>query len=76
MRAFTLDSFDTPPGLREDLPAPTPADNEVLVSVRASSVNGADSAIAAGMLGGMFDHESPSCSAATTPASSSRSAPA
>jgi NADPH2:quinone reductase len=59
MRAFTLDSFDTPPGLREDLPAPTPADNEVLVRVRASSVNGADGAIAAGMLGGMVDHEFP-----------------
>src|SRR5215204_1151677 len=59
MRAFTLDSFDTPPGLREDLPAPTPADNEVLVRVRASSVNGVDASIAAGMLGGMFDHEFP-----------------
>src|SRR5829696_8320488 len=59
MRAFTLDSFDTPPGLREDLPAPTPADNEVLVRVRASSVNGADAGIAAGMLGGMVDHEFP-----------------
>jgi NADPH:quinone reductase len=59
MRAFTLDSFDKPPGLREDLPAPTPAENEVLVRVRASSVNGADGAIAAGMLGGMVDHEFP-----------------
>jgi len=59
MRAFTLDSFDTPPGLREDLPAPTPADNEVRVRVRASSVNGADAGIAAGMLGGMVDHEFP-----------------
>src|SRR5215208_2895022 len=59
MRAFTLDSFDTPPGLREDLPAPTPADNEVLVRVRASSVNGADAGIAAGMLGGMVEHEFP-----------------
>ena len=24
MRAFTLDSFDAPPGLREDLPTPSP----------------------------------------------------
>jgi hypothetical protein len=24
MRAYTLDSLDTPPGLREDLPAPRP----------------------------------------------------
>jgi NADPH2:quinone reductase len=59
MKAFTLDSFDTLPGLREDLPVPTPADNEVLVRVHASSVNGADGAIAAGMLGGMVDHEFP-----------------
>jgi NADPH:quinone reductase-like Zn-dependent oxidoreductase len=34
MRAFTLDNFNTPPGLREDFPTPTPADNEVLVRVR------------------------------------------
>jgi len=59
MKAFTLDSIDTPPGLREDLPAPTPADNEVLVRVCASSVNGVDGAIAAGMLGGMVEHEFP-----------------
>jgi NADPH2:quinone reductase len=59
MRAFTLDSFDMSPGLREDIPAPTPADNEVLVRVRASSVNGGDAGIAAGMLGGMVDHEFP-----------------
>ena len=44
------------PGLREDFPIPTPADNEMLVRVRASSVNGADGAIAAGMLSGMVDH--------------------
>jgi NADPH:quinone reductase-like Zn-dependent oxidoreductase len=31
MRAITLDTFDAPPSLREDLPAPTPAANEVLV---------------------------------------------
>jgi NADPH:quinone reductase len=47
------------PGLREDFPTPTPADNEVLVRVRASSVNGADGAIAAGMMSGMVDHEFP-----------------
>src|SRR5215210_9537638 len=59
MRAFTLDSLDMSPGLREDIPAPTPADNEVLVRVHASSVNGADAGIAAGMLSGMVDHEFP-----------------
>jgi NADPH:quinone reductase len=59
MRAFTLDSFDASPNLREDLAAPILADNAVLVRVRASSVNGADGAIAAGMLNGMIDHEFP-----------------
>jgi len=59
MRAFTLDSFDTPPGLRDDLPTPSPEPNEVLVSVHASSVNGADVPIAAGMLKDMAEYEFP-----------------
>ena len=50
MKAVTLDTFDTPPALRDDLPTPTPAPNEVLVRVHASSVNPADSSIAAGLL--------------------------
>src|SRR5215218_7864260 len=50
MKAVTLDAFDTPPRLRDDLPAPTPAPDEVLVRVHASSVNPADNGIAAGML--------------------------
>jgi NADPH:quinone reductase-like Zn-dependent oxidoreductase len=50
MKAVTLNAFDTPPALRDDLAAPTPAPNEVLVRVRASSVNPADNGIAAGML--------------------------
>jgi NADPH2:quinone reductase len=50
MKAVTLDAFDTPPTLRDDLPTPTPAPNEVLVRVHASSVNPADSSIAAGLL--------------------------
>jgi NADPH:quinone reductase-like Zn-dependent oxidoreductase len=50
MRAVTLEGFDTPPTLRENLSAPTPAPNEVLVRVRASSANPADNSIAAGML--------------------------
>src|SRR5215208_6706575 len=53
MRAVTLDSAGTSPGLREDLPDPTPADNEVLVRVRASSVNPVDNSIAAGLLAQM-----------------------
>ena len=53
MRAIAVDSQGTAPALREDLPAPTPADDEVLVRVHASSVNPVDNAIAAGMLAGM-----------------------
>jgi NADPH2:quinone reductase len=53
MRAITLNESDTPPALREDMPAPTPADNEVLVRVHASSVNPVDGSIAAGLLAGM-----------------------
>jgi NADPH:quinone reductase len=59
MRAFTLDSFDAPPGPRDDLPAPTPADEEVLVRVHASSVNLVDAAIAGGQLKEMFEHQFP-----------------
>ena len=53
MRAVTFDSLDTSPALREDLPEPTPAENEVLVRVHASSVNPVDNSIAAGMLAQM-----------------------
>jgi NADPH:quinone reductase len=59
MKAVTLNAFDAPPVVRDDLDAPTPGDNEVLVRVQATSVNGADKAIAAGMLRGMVEHEFP-----------------
>jgi NADPH2:quinone reductase len=60
VKAVTLNDFDTEPVLREDLPAPAPAANEVLVRVRASSVNPADNSIAAGMLKQMgVDYEFP-----------------
>jgi NADPH2:quinone reductase len=59
VRAFTLDGFDTPPALRGDLPAPTPAENEALVRVHASSVNPVDALIAAGALQEMAEHEFP-----------------
>src|SRR3954453_17577412 len=60
MRAITVDSHDTAPALREELPEPTPADNEVLVRVHASSVNPVDNGIAAGMLAGMgVEHQYP-----------------
>jgi NADPH:quinone reductase len=59
MNAVTLDSLEAQPALRDDLPAPTVSDNEVLVRVHASSVNPVDNAIAAGMLSGMAEHTFP-----------------
>jgi NADPH2:quinone reductase len=50
MKAVTINDFGTPPALRDDLPEPTAAANEVLVRVKASSVNPVDSGIAAGQL--------------------------
>lgn len=60
MRAITLDRPAAQPSLREDLPAPAPTENEVLVRVRASSVNPVDAAIATGMLASMgVEHDYP-----------------
>src|SRR3954454_8113418 len=60
MRAITVDSPNTAPALREDLPAPAPAENDVLVRVHGSSVNPVDNGIAAGMLAGMgVEHQYP-----------------
>src|SRR4051794_38013818 len=53
MRAVTLDQAEAPPTVREDFPDRSPADNEVLVRVHASSVNPVDNSIAAGMLAQM-----------------------
>src|SRR5215213_4817386 len=58
MRAITLESFDSDPTL-QDIPTPQIAPNEVLVRVRASSVNPMDNAIASGMLKDMVEHEFP-----------------
>ena len=59
MRAFTLDGFDRPPGLRTDLPEPEVGERSLVVRVRASSVNPVDAAIAAGMLASMVEYEFP-----------------
>jgi NADPH2:quinone reductase len=60
MRAITVDDQGAAPALREDLPAPAPADHEVLVRVHASSANPVDNAIAAGLLAGMgVEHDYP-----------------
>jgi NADPH:quinone reductase-like Zn-dependent oxidoreductase len=53
MRAVTVDAPDTSPAFREDVPAPSPAADEVLVRVHASSANPVDNSIAAGMLAQM-----------------------
>jgi NADPH:quinone reductase len=58
MRAITLESFESDPTLQE-IPIPQIAPNEVLVRVRASSVNPVDNAIAAGMMRGMVEHAFP-----------------
>lgn len=59
MRAFTLDGFDTQPALRDDLPEPGAADDQILVRVQASSVNPVDAFIAAGGLKEMAEYEFP-----------------
>jgi NADPH:quinone reductase-like Zn-dependent oxidoreductase len=58
MRAVALTDFDSGPVL-QDFPRPAPGMNEVLIRVHASSINGFDAAVAAGMLKGMIDHEFP-----------------
>jgi len=59
VRAFTLDSFESPPRLRDDLPEPTAAEGELLIRVHASSVNPVDAAIAGGVLKEMAEHDFP-----------------
>ncbi len=59
MRAFTLDAFDTAPRLRPDLPEPETGSKQLLVRVRASSVNPVDAAIADGWLREIADYEFP-----------------
>jgi len=59
MRAFTLNEFELPPALRDDLPEPEAGDGQLVVRVTASAVNPVDSAIAGGMLRGMADYRFP-----------------
>ena len=59
MRAFALDSFGAPPAFRDDLPEPEVGANELIVRVRASSVNPVDIFIAGGYLKEMAEHEFP-----------------
>jgi NADPH:quinone reductase len=59
MRAFTLNDLDTPPAFRDDLAEPVAGDDELLVRVRASSVNPVDAFVASGALQGMAAYEFP-----------------
>jgi NADPH:quinone reductase len=60
MKAITLNEAGAQPAARDDLPAPTPGQGEVLVRVQASSANPVDNSIAAGMLAQMgVEHEYP-----------------
>jgi NADPH:quinone reductase len=59
MRAITLDSLESQPTLRGDLPEPSPVANEIVVRVHASSVNPVDAFIGMGALAQMFEHEFP-----------------
>lgn len=59
MKAFTLESFETQPALREDIPEPSPGAKELVVRVHASSVNPVDAFIAMGALKEVFEHEFP-----------------
>src|SRR5438093_4170076 len=58
MRALVLESFDAEPKVAE-VRAPEPSTGEVLVRVRAASVNGFDLAVAAGFLKGMMEYRFP-----------------
>jgi NADPH2:quinone reductase len=59
MRAFVLEGFDAEPALRDDFPEPSVGEGEVLVRVRASSVNPVDAFIASGGMREMAEHEFP-----------------
>ncbi len=58
MRAFVLQAFDEQP-IVADIPAPEAGPGQVLVRVRAASVNGIDLSIASGRLQGMLAYEFP-----------------
>jgi NADPH:quinone reductase-like Zn-dependent oxidoreductase len=59
MKAIAIAHQGAQPTLVRDLPIPEPAEGEVLVRVRASSVNGFDLAVANGYLHGMMEHRFP-----------------
>lgn len=58
MRAFTLESFDDQPAVR-DIPKPEPSAEEILVRVPPAGVNGFDVALANHLTKGIMQHEFP-----------------
>ena len=50
MKAYTLDGFDAAPGLRDDLPEPVANEGELVVAVKATSVNPVDNVVIRGGL--------------------------
>jgi NADPH:quinone reductase-like Zn-dependent oxidoreductase len=58
MRAFVLPDFERQPTLA-DIPTPEAGPGQILVRVRAASVNGIDLSIASGRLQGMLDYDFP-----------------
>jgi NADPH:quinone reductase-like Zn-dependent oxidoreductase len=58
MNAFVMRDFDAPPAV-DTVPTPQAGPGEVLVRVRAASVNGFDRGVVAGMLRGMMEHPFP-----------------
>jgi NADPH:quinone reductase len=59
MRAFALERFEVQPALRDDFPEPRVGENELLVRVHASSVNGVDLFVATGGLKAFADYVFP-----------------
>jgi NADPH:quinone reductase len=59
MRAFRLESFEAQAAIRDDVPVPALADNDVLVRIQASSVNPIDAFVAAGALKSMMEYRFP-----------------
>ena len=59
MRGFALSEFGTQPSLRDDLAEPELGVSDILIRVRASSLNPVDVFIAAGALQGMAEHVFP-----------------
>jgi NADPH:quinone reductase-like Zn-dependent oxidoreductase len=58
MRAFVLPDFERQPTLA-DIPTPEAGPGQVLVRVRAASINGIDLSIASGRLQGMMEYDFP-----------------